>query len=141
MAYWLVKTDPDDYGMRELERDRSTPWTGVRNALAQRHLNAMKVGDELLLYHTGDERAVVAIGKVARAAFPDPTAKAPGPVAVEILFERWLKRPVLLSELRADDAFREFALIRNSRLSVMPASASEWKRIQQLSRTLLPEPG
>ncbi|MDX2198526.1 MAG: EVE domain-containing protein [Phycisphaerae bacterium] len=134
MARWLIKGDPADYGAADLERDKSTAWTGVKNALAQRHLREMKRGDAVLFYHTGDEKAVVATAKVERAAASATDASGEEEsTAVRFAFVRWLGRPVGLAEIKADPTFAEFALVRIGRLSVMPVTEPQWQRILELS--------
>jgi len=130
---WLIKSDPDDYSARDLERDGETLWTGVRNALAQRHLAAMKPGDGLLIYHTGGEKAVVALGEVKASPQADPTDPTGKGRAVTIKFKSWLAAPVELSALRGDPRMATFDLIRNSRLSVMPVSAEHAGIILQMA--------
>ncbi|MGE0480816.1 MAG: EVE domain-containing protein [Phycisphaerae bacterium] len=129
MARWLIKADPHEYGARELERDRRTRWDGVSNALALRHIRAMRPGDELLLYHTADEKAVVARARVASVGCPDPTDPAGKRAVVDVEFVGWLATPIPLASLRGDPAFASFDLLRNSRLSVMPIPNAIWDRL------------
>lgn len=133
MSHWLVKSDPEDYSAADLERDGQTVWDGVRNALAQRHLAAMKPGDEVLIYHSGAERSVVAIAKVAAAPQPDPSDATGKSVCVALAFEKWLKSPVALAAIKDDSAFEGFDLVRISRLSVMPMTSQQWKRLLKLA--------
>ncbi len=129
---WLVKTEPTTYSFDDLSRDRRTTWDGVRNALAQQHLRAMRKGDEVLVYHSGTDRAVVGLAKVSQSPFPDPGAGDPKLVAIGLTAGRRFKQPVPLAAIKADPAFDGFALVRNSRLSVMPVSAAAWKRLLAL---------
>ncbi len=129
---WLVKTEPTTYSFDDLTRERSTTWDGVRNALAQQHLRAMRKGDEVLVYHSGRDKAVIGRARVTRAPFPDPGASASSMVAVELAAGHRLKQPVPLAAIKAEPAFDGIALVRISRLSVMPVSAAEWKRILAL---------
>jgi predicted RNA-binding protein with PUA-like domain len=133
MNRWLVKSDPDEYAAADLERDKTTRWTGVSNATAQQHLRSMAAGDEIFLYHTGAQRAVVATGRVAAGPRLDPADKAGKLVLVELTFDRWLKTPVTLEAIKAQPAFASFDLVRISRLSVMPVSADHWRRILKLA--------
>jgi predicted RNA-binding protein with PUA-like domain len=133
VASWLVKSDPDDYSAVDLERDGSTSWTGVRNPVAQRHLREMKPGDDVLVYHTGDEKAIVATARVAFKPIPDPTDPDAKRVAVQLTFGAWLKSPVTLAGIKADPFFKTFDLVRVSRLSVMPVSEPQWKRLWKLA--------
>lgn len=130
--YWLVKSEPESYGWADLVRDRSTAWTGVRNYAARLNLNAMRVGDRVLFYESVTTKAVVGIAEVKREAFPDPTAKEPGWVAVELTALNGLTNPVTLAGIKADPALRTIALIKQSRLSVMPLKKSEFDRIVKL---------
>src|SRR5436190_24052101 len=105
MAYWLVKTEPSAYSFADLVREKKTAWTGVKNAAAQINLRAMKAGDQVLVYHTGDEKAVVGLAKVARAAYADPTDKDGKRVAVDLAAGEGLSRPVTMPEIRKDARF------------------------------------
>jgi len=134
MAQWLVKEEPDHYGYDQLERDRRTVWAGVRNPLAQKHLRAIRKGDRIFYYHTGKERAVVAIARAVTDAYPDPADPAGRLYAIDIAPEGRLPRPVALAAIKADRAFASFVLVRMSRLSVMPVTDAEWKRITDMSR-------
>jgi predicted RNA-binding protein with PUA-like domain len=130
---WLVKEEPTHYGFDELVKEGKAVWSGVRNALAQRHLRAIQEGDRILYYHTGDERAVVGIAKAISAAYPDPEDASGKYVAVDIAPVRRLPRPVTLAEIKADPAFKDFALVRIARLSVMPVTDAEWARIEAMA--------
>jgi predicted RNA-binding protein with PUA-like domain len=132
---WLFKEEPTHYSYAELAKDGKTTWTGVRNALAQKHLRAVSKGDRIFFYHTGDEKSVVGVMKAAADAAPDPEDPAGKLYAVEVTPVRALKRPVTLKEIKADTAFVDFPLVRVSRLSVMPVSDDEWARIEELSKT------
>jgi predicted RNA-binding protein with PUA-like domain len=127
---WLVKEEPTHYSFDDLLRDGKTSWTGVRNALAQKHLRAIRKGDRIFFYHTGDEKAVVGIAKAGGAAYPDP-ADAEGKLyAVDVVPVKKLKAPVTLAAIKADKSFASFPLVRMSRLSVMPVTDDEWQRIE-----------
>ncbi|MCX7981157.1 MAG: EVE domain-containing protein [Bacteroidia bacterium] len=125
--YWLVKSEPEEYSFSDLMRDGRAVWEGVRNPQAQKYLRQMQVGEEVLYYHTGNTRAIVGIARVARTAFPDPTDTRY--MAVELEGVRWLGRPILLAEIKADSFFKDFALVRQSRLSVMPVPPEVWEKI------------
>src|SRR4051812_47871542 len=133
MNHWLLKTEPSTYSWSDLLRDKKTPWTGVRNALALQHLRSMKKGDLALIYHTGDEKQIVAIAEITSAPYPDPREKNEKLVAVDIKPKRALKTPVTLDTIKSDKTFAGFDLIRISRLSVMPVPQPMWKRIEELS--------
>jgi predicted RNA-binding protein with PUA-like domain len=130
MAYWLLKTEPTDFGYADLERDDRTAWSGVRNALAQKHLRAARRGDGALVYHTGGEKAVVGVAKVVSDPYPDP--RDPKLAVVDVAADRPLARPVTLAEIKADPAFADFALVRLGRLSVMPVAPALWRRLLRL---------
>lgn len=133
MANWLVKEEPDHYSFDALARDGRTVWAGVKNPLAQKHLRGIRKGDRVLYYHTGKEKAVVAIARAATDAYPDPKDKTGKLAVVDLVPERRLERPVTLAEIKADAAFSSFPLVRLSRLSVMPVTDAEWKRIEKMS--------
>ena len=130
--YWLVKSEPDAYAWTDLVRDRRTDWTGVRNYQARIHLNAMRRGDRLFFYESVTTKAVVGIAEITKPAFPDPTADEPGWVAVEVKPITALAHPVTLAAIKAEPAFAKVALLRQSRLSVMPLSAAEFEKIRAL---------
>lgn len=132
---WLFKTEPSSYSFDDLERDGHTTWDGVANALARKHLRAVKRGDRVVLYHTGDEKAVVGIAEAVSDAYPDPKARGDaGAVVVDVAPRRRLPRPVTLAELKARPSLAAFPLVRLPRLSVMPISAAEWNEIQRLAK-------
>ena len=135
MAQWLVKEEPEHYGYDQLVRDRKTVWAGVRNPLAQKHLRDIRRGDRIFYYHTGKEKAVVAIAHAGSDAYPDPNDDAGKRFVVDMIPGQKLPRPVTLAEIKADQAFASFALVRMSRLSVMPVSDAEWTRIEKMSRS------
>jgi predicted RNA-binding protein with PUA-like domain len=130
---WLVKSEPKTYSFDDLVRDGRTVWDGVRNNAAALHLKAMKLGDDVLFYHSNEGLAVVGIAKVAREAFLDPSDPAGRFVAVELAPVRALKTPVTLAEMKATPALAEMALLRQGRLSVSPVSETEWKTILNLA--------
>ncbi len=130
---FLFKEEPEHYSFADLVRDRRTSWTGVKNPLAQKHLRSVKKGDRIFYYHTGGERAVVGIARAAGDAYPDPKDRSGKLYAVDVEPVRALARPVTLAEIKANSAFRDFPLVRISRLSVMPVSDAEWTRIEKMS--------
>ena len=134
MAQWLIKEEPEHYAYDQLEKDRKTVWAGVRNPLAQKHLRAIRKGDRIFYYHTGKEKAVVAIARAMGDAYPDPDDATGKSFVVDVAPEKKLSRPVTLAEIKADGAFADFPLVRMSRLSVMPVTDSEWSRIEKMSR-------
>ncbi len=130
---WLVKEEATHYGFGALVKDRRAAWSGVRNALAQRHLRAIKNGDRIFYYHTGDERAVVGVARAVSDPYPDPEDPSGKYVAVDIAPVERLPRPVTLAEIKADAAFRDFPLVRIARLSVMPVTDAQWTRIEGMA--------
>jgi predicted RNA-binding protein with PUA-like domain len=130
---WLFKEEPSHYSFDDLLREGKTSWTGVRNPLAQKHLRSVKKGDRIFYYHTGNEKAVVAVAKAAGDAYADPGDASGKLCAVDVLPVRKLPRPVRLAEIKAEAAFRDFPLVRISRLSVMPVSDREWARIEKMA--------
>jgi len=135
MAQWLVKEEPEHYGYDRLEQDGQTVWAGVKNPLAQKHLRGIRRGDRIFYYHTGKQKAVVAIARAASHAYADPSDKSQKLSVVDIVPDRRLARPVTLAEIKADKAFASFPLVRMARLSVMPVTDAEWKRIESLSHS------
>jgi predicted RNA-binding protein with PUA-like domain len=134
MAQWLVKEEPEHYAYDQLVRDRKTVWAGVRNPLAQKHLRSIRKGDRIFYYHTGKEKAVVGVARALRDAYPDPDDATGKSFVVDVAPEEKLARAVTLAEIKADRAFASFALVRMSRLSVMPVTDDEWDRIEKMSR-------
>jgi predicted RNA-binding protein with PUA-like domain len=130
MAHWLMKSEPGSYGWDDLVRDGGTEWDGVRNAAARLHLKAMKAGDPAFFYHSGEERAVVGIMRVAREARPDPKDGDWVSVAVEPV--RAIG-PVGLKTIKAEPRLAAMELIRQSRLSVAPVRDEEWKTVLELA--------
>lgn len=130
---WLVKEEPEHYSFDNLVHDGKTAWTGVRNPLAQKHLQSMKKGDLIFFYHTGNVKAVVGIAKAASAPYPDPSDSAGKLHAIDVAPVKKLKSPVTLAAVKADKAFASFPLVRMSRLSVMPVTDEEWKRIETMA--------
>ena len=129
---WLFKEEPSNYSFDALVKDKKTVWSGVKNPVAQRNLRSVKKGDRIFYYHTGDEKQVVGIAKALGDAYPDPADKGGTAHVVDVGPVRKLKRPVTLKEIKADPFFKDFALVRISRLSVMPVSDAEWSRIETL---------
>jgi predicted RNA-binding protein with PUA-like domain len=133
MAYWLLKTEPSSYSFADLERDGRTVWDGVRNAQALIHLRAMHTGDRVLIYHSGDERAVVGSGTIESEPYPDPQAGDPKLVVVDVCCDARAAQPVSLTTIKADPSFADLALVRHSRLSVMPMTDEHWRLLSELA--------
>ena len=129
---WLFKEEPSNYSYDAFAKDKKTVWSGVRNPVAQKNLRSVKKGDAVFYYHTGDEKSVVGIAKAACDAYPDPADATGKAHVVDIVPVRKLARPVTLKEIKADAFFSDFALVRISRLSVMPVTDAQWKKIEKL---------
>lgn len=127
--FWLVKQEPSAYSWSDFVAERQTAWTGVRNYTARNNLRKMRRGDEVLFYHSGDDKAVVGIAKVARAAYPDPTAKEGDWSAVDLTPVKPLVRSVALREIKSNSRLKQIPLVRQSRLSVLPLTAAEFREI------------
>jgi predicted RNA-binding protein with PUA-like domain len=132
---WLFKEEPENYSFDAFMADKKTTWSGVKNPLAQKNLHAVKKGDRVFYYHTGKEKAVVGIAKALGDAYADPADKTGKSAVVDIGPVGKLPRPVSLAEIKADPAFKDFLLVRMSRLSVMPVSDAQWERIEKMSKT------
>lgn len=126
MKYWLVKSEPEAYAWADLVKDGRTRWDGVRNFQARNNLQQMQPGDMVLFYHSVSEKAVVGIAKVDKAAYPDPTADDPKWVAVDLVPFRDFKDAVTLDQIKQDKRLENIALLRQSRLSVMPLAGEEF---------------
>lgn len=130
---WLVKEEPENYSFAQLLSDKTTVWAGVRNPVAQRNLREMKKGDRVFFYHTGKEKAVIGTATVSKVAYPDP--KEASLVVVELAAGKALKRPVTLSEIKADKRFKDMPLVRIARLSVQPVTDEQWNMIEAISKS------
>ena len=137
MNHWLVKQEPGKYPWAQFVKDRETYWDGVRNYQARNNLRAMEKGDRVLYYHSVSEKAVVGVAKVTRAAYPDPTAAEGDWSVVDLKPVRALKMPVTLEAIKADQRLAEISLLKQSRLSVMPVTAAQFRRILKLGGTSL----
>jgi len=131
MAYWLMKSEPGTYSWDDLVSDRTTEWDGVRNNAARLHLRAMKAGDEAFFYHSGEERAVVGIMKIAREGRPDGEDGSWVSVRVEAV--KPLPKPVTLKDIKAEPRLAAMELLRQSRLSVAPVREEEWAQILKMA--------
>ncbi|MFC6998419.1 EVE domain-containing protein [Rufibacter roseus] len=126
MNYWLVKTEPEKYAWSDLERDGQTTWDGVRNFQARNNLQQMAEGDLVLYYHSVSDKCIVGVAKVAKAAYPDPTSDDPRWLAVTLAPEKAFAKPVTLEQIKKEERLQNIALLRQSRLSVMPLSPEEF---------------
>ena len=129
MNYWLLKTEPDVYSWDMLVREKVGHWDGVRNHMAANNLRAMKKGDRAFFYHTGDEKRIVGVCEVTKEAYPDKSDETGKFVAVDVKPLAKATTPVTLAAIKADKKFADFALVKISRLSVMPVGATHWKEI------------
>ena len=135
MNYWLVKSEPETYSWAMLVEEGKTAWTGVRNFAARNHLRAMKSGDTVFFYHSGEAKTVIGLARVIRAAYPDPTADEGDWSAVDLAPVKSLATPVTLAAVKADKILREMKLARESRLSVSPVTNEQCARLLELSGT------
>lgn len=135
MNHWLVKSEPGAYAWTQFVHDGQTAWTGVRNYQARINLRAMKPGDLAGFYHSGGEKQLVGLARVAKAAYPDPTATEGDWVCVDLEPVKPLVKPVPLSVIKADPALREMKLVKQSRLSVTPLTPAEFARLLELAGT------
>ena len=129
MNYWLVKQEPSTYSFDDFQKEKKTDWTGVRNYMARNFLRDMKKGDNVLFYHSGDEKSVVGFATVSIAAFADPTADDDAWVAVELKAGKKFKRPVPLSEIKTEPKLANMLLVKNSRISVMSVTEDEYDQV------------
>jgi predicted RNA-binding protein with PUA-like domain len=127
--HWVLKTEPSTYGFPDLVRERRTRWEGVSNAVALKHLRSMLEGDDALIYHTGNEKSLVGLARIASAPYPDPAQKDERLVVVDVEAGKALPRPVSLAEIKADPAFKDLGLVRLPRLSVVPVEPDQWTRL------------
>jgi predicted RNA-binding protein with PUA-like domain len=133
VEHWLFKEEPDHYSFADLQRDGTTLWEGVKNPLARQNLRKVRGGDLAFYYHTGKEKAIVGVMVLVTDAEADPQ-DAKG-VVVRVRPLRLLPRPVSLAEIKADSLLKDWDLVRLPRLSVMPVTEKQWRRIEQLSET------
>ncbi len=133
MAFWLLKTEPGDYAWGDLVRDGTTAWTGISNPQAQANLRAMRHGDRVIVYHSG-EKLAVGVAEVVRTAYPDPTA--PGRVVVDVRAIEPLPAPVPLDALKEEPAFEGSVLLRQGRLSVVPLAPAEWRELAAVAEVI-----
>ena len=134
MARWLFKEEPDHYSLDDLFRDKRATWNGVENNLALKHLRSVQKGDRVLYYHTGKEKAVVGVMEVVKGAYRDPKRDDDRFVVVDVKPLRRFDRPVSLAEIKSNPKFADFALVRISRLSVMPVTAEQWAEIERMAK-------
>lgn len=129
LNHWVLKTEPSSYSFDRLVSEHRAVWDGVTNALALKHIRSMAKGDHALIYHTGDEKALVGLARIASEPYADPKSDDPKLAVVEVEAGAPLARPVTLAAIKADPAFAELALVRMPRLSVVPVPPDLWKRL------------
>jgi len=135
MAWWVIKSEPSAYSWSQLVKEKKTAWTGVRNPQASANLKAMKVGDRCFFYHSGEGKEIVGLAEVVKTAYPDPTDKAGKAVAVDVKAVEPVKTPVTLAAIKADPTFKDFKLVRQSRLSVVPVDDKLAALILKMSKS------
>ncbi|MFN0159319.1 MAG: EVE domain-containing protein [Bacteroidota bacterium] len=133
MAYWLLKTEPSTYSYDDLVRDKKATWDGVSNPVALKNIREMQKGDQVFIYHTGDEKAIVGIAEVTSPAYPDPKQDNPKLAVVDLKPVERVKNPVSLAAVKAKKEFADFALVRIGRLSVVPVTPGQWKSLIGMS--------
>ena len=131
--YWLVKTEPSTYSYDDLEHEQTAVWDGVKNPVALRNLRSMHPGDQVLVYHTGDEKAVVGWATVVSAPYADPKKKDPKLFVIDLKAHRRMPQPVTLAQIKADQTLSELPIVRQGRLSVSPVTAPQWSRLLKLA--------
>jgi predicted RNA-binding protein with PUA-like domain len=131
---WLFKTEPSAYSFQQLQQDKKTMWDGVKNNLALKNLKDIEAGDQILIYHTGDEKAAVGMARALGNAYPDPSKKDPKLLVVDIEAVKGLPRPVPLSEIKENSKLKNFDLVRLPRLSIMKVSDEQWKIIEGMAK-------
>ncbi|MEZ5957276.1 MAG: EVE domain-containing protein [Hyphomonadaceae bacterium] len=132
MAYWLIKSEPDTWSWDQHVKKGADSWTGVRNHQAKAHLQTMKKGDKAFFYHSNDGKEIVGVSEVVKEAYIDPTDKTNAFYAVDFKAVEPMKTPVTLAAIKADKSFAGMVLVNNSRLSVQPVTADEWKAIRKI---------
>lgn len=138
MNYWLVKQEPSKYNWEQFVQDRETYWDGVRNYQARNNLRAMKIGDLVLFYHSVTGKEIKGIAKVSREAYPDPTTEDPRWVVVNLKLAVPMKNPVTLEDIKGHPALQSIALVKQSRLSVLPVTKKEFQIILKMGNTPMP---
>src|ERR1035437_3513033 len=139
-AKWLFKSDPDHYSFFDLERDGKTVWDGIANNMALKNLRAIRRGDQVMVYHSGDERAAVGLAEAVSDPYPDPKQKDPRLVVVDLQAKGRLARPVSLDEVKKPASLKSFDLVRLPRLSIMAVSDTQWDTLRAMAGKRLPSP-
>jgi len=129
---WLFKTEPSEYSYDDLERDKKAVWDGVSNNQALKNLRAVRLGDEILIYHTGNDKAIIGLAEAVSDPYPDPNDPTENLVVINLKPKRRFPRPMTLHEIKAVEALKDFDLVRLPRLSVMPVSKEHWEVLEDL---------
>ncbi len=132
-SYWILKTEPSTYSYDALVKEQRTVWDGVKNNLALRHIRSMQKSDRVLIYHSGKEKALVGLAEVVKGPYPDPQQSDPKLVVMDIKATKPLRNQVTLADVKSDRAFKDLALVRMPRLSVIPVDAASWKRLLKMA--------
>lgn len=132
--YWLCKQEPSTYNIEQLKKEKTTVWDDVHNNLALKHMTQMKNGDLAFFYHTGDEKQVVGIMEIISNPYPNPKEKNPRFVVVDVKYKKHLDNPVTLDQIKTNKKFKDWELLRISRLSVMPVPSKIWEEILKISQ-------
>lgn len=132
--YWLCKQEPSTYNIEQLKKEKTTVWNDVHNNLALKHMTQMKKGDLAFFYHTGDEKQVVGIMEITSNSYPNPKEKNPRFVVVDVKYKKHLDNPVTLEQIKTNKKFKDWELLRISRLSVMPVPSKIWEEILKISQ-------
>ncbi len=135
MNYWLVKSEPEAYSWSQFVKDGKTAWTGVRNFAARNNLRAMKKGDLVFFYHSGEQKSVIGLARVTKEFYPDATADEGDWSCVDLKAEKVLAKPVTLAQIKAEKILREMVLAKQSRLSVSPVTGTQFERLLRLAET------
>jgi len=133
MAHWLMKSEPSAFSWDDLTKKKSEPWNGVRNYQANNNMKAMKKGDRAFFYHSVDEKCIVGVAEIVKEHYPDPTDETGRFGMVDVKAVMPVKKPVTLADIKGDERFADFLLIRQSRLSVVPVSDAHWKMLCQMA--------
>ena len=134
-THWLFKTEPSVYSYQQLVKDKKTMWDGVANNLALKNLKDIKKGDQIFIYHTGDEKQAIGIARAVGGAYPDPSKNDPKLLVVDIEPVKALAKPVTLAEVKTDKKLANFDLVRNSRLSIMKLNDAQWDAMMEMAKS------
>ena len=133
---WLLKTEPNEYSYTDLEKEGTTVWDGVKNGLALKNMRAMLRGEEVFIYHTGKERRIMGIAQVVSTAYPDPKLNEVKRLVIDIRAVRKLAEPITLAQIKQDEQFTGFDLLRLPRLSIVPVLPQHWQRLLEMTKTV-----